>query len=1077
MRKFISGIFLPALLLLSQTLVCGNIHSLKKDYSLRVWTSDNGLPVNSIRAIAQTSDGFIWLGTEEGLVRFDGISFFTFDPSNNPNFADKDVQSLYIFSDSSMVAGFYHGDLVSYKKLQFIRLFNRELNWIKSIQCLSEDPGKGLWFGTYGLGLGHLGYDGKMTFTTDKNGLPNDFVQAILKDKDSSLWIGTRFGLCHLKNGVLKVYSTRDGLSYNDIRSLCFDREGRLWIGTNGGGISIFSEGKFSRFSAFGKAFSQNILSLFRESGGGIWIGTNSGLYLVKEGRVSGITSSEGLSGNIISSIYEDREHTIWAGTEGTGLNALRPRVISMFTEDEGLSDHSTGPVIKGPGGSVYVGTGKGAVNAISSAGIQRFEKIGLPPLPVNTLAFDSSGMLWIGTDGAGIFGYGKDKTVHLTTADGLAADVILALYSDHSGKLWAGTANAGVNIMNRGRIEWFGTSRGMSNDQVLCFLEDSKGRMLVGTNGGGINIFEKGKIRWLTSETGLPDNVINSMYEDHDGLIWVGCSHGGLVMLENDSASIFNTDDGLYSDGIQQICEDNRGRLWMSSNKGIFSLSRNELIAYHDNKGDFLRPMVFGKPEGMLTAECSSRVFPAGCITANNRLWIPTPRGLAMLDLDHAAPYSVSLALLLTKVLINNQEVNPLAPQVLSPGTVDIEFDYTSPTFLNPEKTQYKYMLTGFDHFWVNAGNRRQAYYTHLPPGSYVFKVMAQGHNGQWTREKNLFVFRIRPFFYKTSWFILPVVAVMILIFWLFISFRIRKSRENMLTHLVNDRTKDLEEEVERRKEAQEESNIARIRIEESDRLKSSLISFINQKFRSPVNSIMGFSELMMEKDQSATKEEMPRYIHESGEEMIKVLDSVMLVARIEQGEGSQEKIMDVLPLVERSLHSEPLAGPGEETPAGKSTPRTPRSGTGRHSILLVEDNRINAELVKTYLSGRYDLDIAPDAATAIRMAADSLYDAILMDINLGPGMDGIEATQEIRKLEGYAGIPVIAVTGFTMAGMKEKIMNGGASYFLAKPFGRNMLVDLLVTALPGESQNEDRDEKRNENRDEERKENREEK
>jgi len=1067
MKKFISGTILLMMLALSlpQPLLCGNIHSLKKDYSLRVWTSDNGLPVNSIRAISQTSDGFIWLGTEEGLVRFDGSSFFTFDPANTPNFADKDVQSLYVFSDSSMVVGFYHGDLVSYQKLQFIRLFNRELNWIKSILCLSEDPGKGLWFGTYGLGLGHLGFDGKMTFLTDKNGLPNDFIQAILRDKDSTMWIGTRFGLCHLKSGVIKVYSTRDGMSSNDIRSLCFDKDGNLWIGTNGGGINIFSKGKFSRFSEFGKAFSQNILTLFREAGGGIWIGTNRGLYLLKEGRIRGITSSEGLSGNIISSIYEDREHTIWVGTEGTGLNALRPRIISMFTEDEGLSDHSIGPVIKGPGGMVYLGTGKGAINAISSAGIEQLEKkIGLPPIPVNTLAVDSSGMLWIGTDGAGIYGYSKDKTIHLSTADGLVTDVILALYSDRSGKLWAGTSNAGINVLNKGRIEWIGTKSGMSNDQVLCFLEDRKGRMLVGTNGGGINIFEKGKIRWLTTETGLPDNVINSMYEDDEGLIWVGCSHGGLVMLENDSATIFNTDDGLIAEGIQQICEDNNGRLWLSSNKGILSLSRNELISYHDNKRDFLTPLVFGKPEGMLTAECSVRVFPAGCITANNHLWIATPRGLAMLDVDHATPYSASLSLLLTKVLINNQEVDPLAPQVLNPGTVDLEFDYTSPSFLNPEKTQYKYMLTGFDHFWINAGNRRQAYYTHIPPGSYVFKVMAQGHNGQWTKEKRLFVIRIRPYFYKTSWFILPVLALLILVFWLFISFRIKKSREKMLTYLVDERTKDLEEEVERRREAQEDSSVSRTRIEESDRLKSSLISFINQKFRSPVNSIMGFSELMMQQEQSGKQEDMPRYIHESGEEMIKVLDSVMLVARIEEGEDSQEKLMDVLPLVEKSLQAQTLAPKGEGTPSVPCLPKTPRSGLSRFRILLVEDNKINAELVRTYLSGRYDLDIAVDAATAITMAAVGLYDAILMDINLGPGMDGIQATGEIRKLDGYADIPIIAVTGFTMAGMKEKIMNGGASYFLAKPFGKNMLVDLLVTVLPEEDRKEEPKEKTDE-------------
>ena len=1031
---------------------------LKKDYSVRNWTSDNGLPVSSIRAITQTPDGFIWLATEEGLARFDGNSFYTFNPSNTAAFSDKDVQSLYLFRDSSMVVGFYHGDILSYKKLRFTRLFDRELNWIKCVLSMADDPGKGLWFGTDGIGLGHLGFDGQMTFLTDKNGLPNTYIQTLLTARDSSLWIGTRFGLCRLKNGLIKVYSTRDGLSHNDIRSLCFDAGGNLWIGTNGGGINIFSQEKFSRYTAFSKTFSQNILALYRDYVGGIWVGTNSGLFLVKDGKISGITSSEGLSGNVIPTIFEDREHTIWVGTEGSGLNALRKRIIKLYTEDDGLSDQTIGPVIKGPGGIVFIGTSKGAVNAISSAGIQKLEKkIGLPAMPINSLAYDSSGMLWIGTDGAGIFGYRADKIIHLTTADGLASDVIRALYIDREGKLWAGTENAGINVLFNGKIECYNAKSGLSNEQVICFLEDGKGRMLAGTSGGGINIIDRGKIKWLTTETGMPDNAILSLYKDEDGMVWAGCAHGGLVLLENDSAYIFNTNDGLYSDGILQILGDNKGRLWMTSNKGIFSVSRNELIAFHDNKGDILHPVVFGKPEGMATSECSGRVFPAGCIDGNNHLWIPTPRGLAMLDADNTSPFLARLTVQLTRVLVNNAETDPLAPLVLDPGTVDLEFDYTSPSFLSPEKIQYKYMLVGFDHFWINAGNRRQAYYTHVPPGNYVFKVMALGHNGWWTNEQRLFVMKIQPYFYRTSWFVLPVAFVLLLLLWLFISARIRKSREKMLRRLVDERTRDLEEEIELRKSAQDESNSARVKIEESDRLKSSLITFMNQSFRSPVNSIMGFSELMMKDEQQSGQKEMPGYIHDSGEQMLKVLDSVMVVARIGADENSQEHVMDVLPLLERSLKPQLHSPEADNITPVQVVHHAPRSGGDQYRILLVEDNAINAELVKTYLSGKYELDIASTAETALIMAPEGLYDVILMDINLGPGMDGIQATREIRKLTGYAEVPVIAVTGFTMAGMKEKIMDGGASYFLAKPFGKNSLVDLLVTVLPEEGRTDD--------------------
>ena len=1025
---------------------------LKKDYSIRSWTTDNGLPVNSIQAIAQTPEGFIWLGTEEGLVRFDGNSFFTFDPSNHRSFVDKDVHSLYVFPDSSLVIGFYHGDILSYKKLSFMRLFDREIDWIKCILSLAYDPGKGLWFGTDGLGLGHQGYDGKLNFLTEKDGLPNTYIQALLPAPDSSLWIGTRSGLCNLKNGIIKTFSTRDGLSHNDIRSLCFDANGNLWIGTNGGGISIFSKEKFSRFNATGNRLPAYILSLVKDSQEGIWIGTNSGLFRFTNGVLSGISTADGLSGNIISSIFEDREHTIWVGTEGSGLNALRRRSIHMLTADDGLSDNSIGPVIAGPGGIIYAGTGKGAVNAISSAGIRKLEKkIGLPSIPVNTLAFDSKGMLWIGTDGAGIYGYANDKVVHLTTADGLASDVIRALYVDSKGKLWAGVGNSGINVLYNGKIESINTGNGISHDQVLCFLEDSKGRMIVGTNGGGINILDEGKIKWLTTLTGMPDNIVLTLHEE-EGMIWAGCAHGGLALIENDSVNIISEADGLYAAGILQILEDRNGRMWLSSNKGIISFPRNELIAYNDKKGDILHPLVYGIPEGMLSSECSGHVFPAGCISSENRLFIPTPKGLAELNAEDITPNSGKLQVILTQVLVNNTETDPFSPLVLDPGMVDIEFDYTSPSFLNPTQIQYKYMLEGFDHFWINAGSRRQAYYSHLPPGSYVFRVMAKGYTGRWTPEKRLFVLKIRPFFYRTSWFILTMALVLILITWFFLHSGMRRSREKMLKKLVEEKTLELNQEIERRKNAQEESNIARNNLEESDRLKSSVISFLNQYFRSPVNSIMGFSELMMEKKNAGEQAEIPKYIHDSGKEMIKMLDSVMLVAKIGSDEKGQEQLMDVLPLVEKSLLPSVDEPPGEFVSVEKQPPKTPRSGGKKFRLLLAEDNAINAELVKIYLSGKYELDIAADALSAVDMAGKVLYDAILMDINLGPGMDGIEATRVIKEISGYAEVPVIAVTGFTMAGMREKIMSGGASYFLAKPFGKNMLVDLLITVLPEE-------------------------
>jgi ligand-binding sensor domain-containing protein len=742
----------------------GNIPNLKKEYVVHSYTSDNGLPVNSIRAISQTPEGFIWLATEEGIVRFDGMAFTTFNPGNTAAFSDRDAYSLHLFRDSSMVTGFYHGDIVGYKKLRFYRLFDRELNWIKCILAIADDPSGGLWFGTDGMGLGHLGSDGKMKFLTDKDGLPNDFVQVLLADRDSSLWIGTRFGLCHLSSGKIRVYSTGDGLSDNDIRSLCFDDDGKLWIGTNAGGINIMDRDKISRLVIPGGPAGDMILSLLKDDEGSIWAGTNRGLFRFADGKISGMNSSEGLSGNIITCLYQDRERTIWAGTGGAGLNALHRRSVSMITEDEGLSDHSMGPVCKGPEGSIFAGTAKGAVSMISSSGVIKLEKkIGLPQVPVTTLAYDSSGTLWVGTAGAGLFGFITGRTVHMTTRDGLASDVINAVYPARNGKLWIGAGSSGINVLDNGKVGLLNTRTGLSHDQVLCFLEDQSGRIWAGTNGGGINIISPGKITWLTTETGLPDNVILSMHEDEAGIVWAGCAHGGLVMFVNDSSFFFNPGDGLYTDGILQILEDRDGRFWMSSNKGIFSIGRNELIAYHDNLNDSLYCTVFGRPEGLFTPECSGRVFPAGCIDSRNRVWFPTPGGLAELDAGKLSPLESTYSICLTHVKVNDCEVDPVSLLVLDPGKADLEFEFTSPSFVNPGQIRFRYMLDGLDNFWTDAGTNRQALYSNVPPGKYGFRVMVSGPGGRWSPGRELFRLIIRPHFYRTYWFILPMIFILI--------------------------------------------------------------------------------------------------------------------------------------------------------------------------------------------------------------------------------------------------------------------------------------------------------------------------
>ncbi len=1031
-----------------------------KEFIIQHWNSQHGLPVNSIHAMAQTKDGFIWMATQEGLVRFDGFEFITFSQKNNPAFLFNDIYSLLVCRDGSLLIGCHAGHLILYKDRIFRLLTHPELYGGKNVTALAEDDHNTYWIGTSGGGLGHFRNQADFSFLRNTDGLPDNIINALLPDGQGGLWIGTQAGLSHYFQGRFSNYCQKDGLTDNYIRCLYLDQQQTLWIGTQNGGLNRFYQGKFSPYHYGKLKKNQTIVSITGDTSGNLWIAANGeGIYRISASMLSPFSLDEGLPSNNIHCLLTDLHNHLWMGTLDAGISLLQPRLVNVFTSKDGLSDNVIMPVFSDKQGGIWIGTAKGGLNYYNHENFSQFQKkMKLPGIPLTSITEDASGTLWIGTAGSGLYAWKDGLLKNYTLKDGLLSNVINAVYADRKGRLWIGTDGGGLSRYEKGRFTTLTSREGLSHDQINCLLQDKKGRMWVGTNGGGINRLDEEKIKWITSENGLRDDEILSLYEDHDGILWVGCSHAGLVMIRNDSVEVFSKEDGLDADKIQQILEDAKGNLWMSGPLGIFSVSKKALLELADGKSNKILSVHYGVNEGMLSSECTSKVFPAGCRGRDQELWFPTLNGLIMIDAARQKQEMPLPSICLTRVFVNEQEVVPDQEITLQPGLINLEIQYTSPGFNPLRELSFKYKLEGFDLYWINAGSRRSAFYTHLPPGRYEFKVTATNDFGGERKMESLIKINILPYFYQTAWFFLICAIAALFIFWFLVRYQYRKIKEKQLNRLVEERTRELREEIRQKELAQSALSEAKDRIEQSDRLKSSLLAFLDQDFRTPVNSIMGFSEILMQDKASEKEPGISHYIHESGKHLLDTLDSAMLLAQLDPGKDPPSHLQDLIPLIQAALNPlQKVSEGGERQVVTDPESEKPKPfKPGPYQLLLVEDNEINAALVKSYIGKDYEVDVAIDGNSALEKVAVKQYDAILMDINLGKGIDGLTATQKIREIPSYQSTPIIAVTGYTMAGMQERLIDGGCSYYLAKPFGKKLLVDLLITILPEKKQTE---------------------
>ena len=763
-------------------------------YAQRDLGTREGLPQGSVESLAQTPDGYLWLGTQEGLARFDGVRVRVYDRRTTP-------------------------------ELRHNRVF-----------ALAVDPAGTLWIGSEGGGLARM-RDG--TFTAIA-GLTTESIDSIACAGDGSVWATSQRRLVRVVDDTARLATAADGWT-GEARALTIAPDGTLWLASADLRVAHRTPDGFRELAP--PQADERARSLLVAQGGAVWLGTSHGLWrhdgawsrvltdeeivelrTDRDGNLWAATATAGvlrrtqagtwqrhdhttgLGNDFIHDLLEDREGDLWIGTQDAGAQRLADPPFVTFSQRDGLPRDIVWPVLSsktGEADALWFGTNAGGL-VHHHAGIfkTRTRADGLRDDSVQALHEDPDGTLWIGTRDGTLHKLSNDTiTVRLEPED-LGRAAISAISRDHDGALWLGQRGRGLSRLADDQLTRFTPADGFHGDSVFSIHPDRRGRLWVASAGQGLHVREHGGFRRYTTADGLAHDIVNVIHEDlaSDDTLWIGTYGGGLSRWQSGRLTAISSRHGLFDDAVFQILDDTAGNLWISCNRGVYRVAKSELHAVADGRADRLTVTPFAEADGMRSRECNGANMPAGARTRDGRLWFPTVAGLAMIDPARVAPPAAPPPPRIETILLDGARTDAGPSLTLAPGSERLEIAYTAPGLRDPDRLRFRYMLAGFDRDWVDAGPDRVAHYTRLPPGSYEFKVAASA-GGPWTEVTTPYAISQSPHLWETTWFrvgmaLLGLAAIAGLMRLRLVQIR---RRNRTLERLVAEKTETLRQAQER--------------------------------------------------------------------------------------------------------------------------------------------------------------------------------------------------------------------------------------------------------------------------------------
>jgi ligand-binding sensor domain-containing protein/two-component sensor histidine kinase len=692
-------------------MIGGAADSSGSPFIVNSWNNEQGLPQSSVISIIQTHDGYLWLGTLNGLVRFDGNRFAIFDENNTPGLGSDRI--VYLFEDSRT----------------------------------------NLWVGTESAGFAMLTNGTIQNFGT-QNGTGKIIYAA---ENSSGVWFHTPDGLFNYHDGKMNFYSgaVSTELSLLEARAVIPSKSGGYWQ-LLGGTVQKMENNRVIKNFGTCPWGDINMNSACEDKDGNLIVGTfGAGVFWYEpDGKFRQISTNQGLSSPYVLSLCLDRGGNLWAGTDGGGLNRIKRKNFDTPAEFHLLTARS---ISEDDHGGLWM--------AFNARGISRWLDNSVHDFAVGlgsnawTVLANQQQQVWAGTRTEGLFQF---QTNRFQTAPGaqMLGPWIYALFQDHGGQLWAGTQNG---LANWDGQNWklFTTHDGLSENVIRAIAEDADRNLWVGTENHGLNYFRDGKfISYQSTENGLPGNDISCLYADTNGVLWVGTSGHGLARFQNGKWKNYSTSDGLASDSISYLLEDGAGYLWIGSNMGLMRIQKKSLNDFADGTTNSISCRTFTETDGLPTRECTAGSQPAAIRARDGKLWFPTTKGLVSVNPAELKPNLQPPVVMIESVLVDDaKKTNRLSsawPQaiVIPPGYEQLEIDYTALNFSAPDAVRFKCWLEGFEAKPKDVGSERVVSYPKLPPGNYRFHVYAANEDGVWNNSGSTLEITVQPYFWQTNWF-----------------------------------------------------------------------------------------------------------------------------------------------------------------------------------------------------------------------------------------------------------------------------------------------------------------------------------
>ncbi len=833
------------------------------------WGVREGLTTDMASSFAQTADGNLWIGSQEGLARYDGLSFTLFDRRSDPPLNSLRIQCLLPGGDGELWIGTFQG-LVCLRAGAFTTLDRDAALRDMAVNALAFDRSGALLVGTsHGLMRVVRERVEAIPLTADAASV---FVTALAVEPSGTVWIGTNDGLLRREGQTVQRFGLADGLPDATVRALVIAPDGAVWIGTQRG-LVCRRQGALRVYDRADGLPGEVISALAADPDGNIWVGTEgAGLGLIRRGRPTSARIDGPLDTAAIQALFLSPDGDLWIGTFGDGVHRLRGGLFTTVSTSEGLGDDSVRAVLQTRDGTLWVGGSAPGLSRLRDGRVEVLGRAdGLPNDFVSSLYEDRDGTLWAGTNSS-LYRYEDGRFRLFRDADGATIEQVRCMLQDRAGDFWFGTRRDGLCRLHAGRLNRYTAADGLRSDVVWGgIVEDREGVIWVGTEGG-VNRLRAGRLEEPGAIRGLPTKVVLAMHLDADGDVWIG-TMDGLVRHHNGRFFTYSAENGLFDSLVLAILEDDCGSFWFGCNRGVFRVRHVALDAFAEGLLDTLTCDVYGRDDGMKTAECNGATHPPAVRDRDGRLWFATNDGVTVVDPRIAVAPPPFPQLVIDRALVSGRRADLSSPLRAPPGSGDLHFQYSAASARYANRICFRFRLDGYEDEWHMAGGRREAYYTNIPPGRYTFTVQASNIRGEFGGEEKSYAFSLQPHLHQSPLFRGAVAAIALLGVVALFRWRVRqvRRRADELASLVQERTWELQ--------------AAKDEAEQATRTRGEFLAQMSHEIRTPMNGIIGMTRLAVETAREEERQEYLGIVDSSAHSLLDLINDILDLSKIDAG------------------------------------------------------------------------------------------------------------------------------------------------------------------------------------------------